>query len=235
MVAFQEILGKTQAESFATSLQVLVNHLEIHQRQLISALQETTTTLEVFKRLGSGDSTKTVEPLTLAAIAQLEQTVVPQLHAIAEHAVREEVRPASIEADDDIAQATPAAEAVTTKPATKRKVTKASKKTLSKSGGAQKYSTFHPRHSTVREFQGKTLREAIKIVLKRRENEALGIDEVMDALYGKTISKESYKVAKSVVVVELSKGKLAKLWSSVPGRRGHYIFTTDSGFDLEEA
>ncbi|HEY9647516.1 MAG TPA: hypothetical protein V6C88_14160 [Chroococcidiopsis sp.] len=248
MAAFQEILGKKQAEQFSTSMNVLVGHLEARQRQLIAALQETSTTLEVFKRLGSADSASSIEPLTLTAIAQLEQAVVPQLQAIAGQAVQvAEVLPiAETAVAEPAAVVVPEAEeteiaevdepAPSGKRAKKTKTTaKGGAKSSAKASPAQKYSTFHPRRSVLKEFEGKTLREAIRIILTRRANEALSINDVMDELYGKTLSKESFKVAKSVVVVELSKGKLAKQWSSAPGQRGVYIFTTsDSDSDAQD-
>ncbi len=172
---------------------------------------------------------------------------MPQLQAIAGQAVQvAEVLPVAEAAVAEPALAvapdvedTEMAEvdepAPTGKSAKKTKTaTKGGTKSSAKASPAQKYSTFHPRRSVLKEFEGKTLREAIRIILTRRANEALSINDVMDELYGKTISKESFKVAKSVVVVELSKGKLAKQWSSAPGQRGVYIFTTSESDSDEQ-
>lgn len=255
MVAFQEILGKQQAEQFTTSLDAVVSHLEARQRQIIAALQETSTTLEVFKRLSSGNSAQTVTPITLAAIAQLEQAVVPKLEAIAEPVAPQaesfptaeasptesavetaiETEPeieteieaeSELEPEPEVSEPPPQAKRTKTPKAAPKTSKKTNTKGSSKGKAAQKYATFHPRRSVLKEFEGKTLRDAIKIILTRRANEAFTINDVMDALYGNTISPESFKVAKSVVVVELSKGKLTKQWSSVPGQRGVYMFST---------
>ncbi|KAM3095811.1 hypothetical protein ACKFKF_24175 [Phormidesmis sp. 146-12] len=95
-------------------------------------------------------------------------------------------------------------------------------------------STFSPRTSVLRAYQGKTIRDAIKMILQSEAGEEFSVNDILYALYGKTISKDALKVARPIVLAELSKGKMANHWSNVPGRKGYYTFLEDGDSDGEE-
>jgi hypothetical protein len=212
VIAYQEILGTEKAANFVESMQTLMEHLEVRQRQLATELHEITETIEVFKRFGTSDNGRIPEALQVAAIAHLEQADVPQLQAVTETVAPEDT-------DEGF------------EPPRKRRGRKA--KEVSESAVEEPEIAFHPRRSTLREFQGKTLRDAITMILQRRAGEALSVDDIMYALYGKNVSKAGFKAAKPVVISELSKGKLSNYWSSVAGRRGYY--TIEPGASEAEA
>ncbi|KAM3114766.1 hypothetical protein [Phormidesmis sp. 146-33] len=92
-------------------------------------------------------------------------------------------------------------------------------------------STFSPRTSVLRAYQGKTIRDAIKMILQSEAGEEFSVNDILYALYGKTISKDALKVARPIVLAELSKGKMANHWSNVPGRKGYYTFLEDGDSD----
>ncbi|MGG6294985.1 hypothetical protein ACQ4M4_11210 [Leptolyngbya sp. AN02str] len=84
-------------------------------------------------------------------------------------------------------------------------------------------SNFNPRESVLKEFQGQTIRAAIQTVLERHAGQPFSTNDVLEALYGKRISQENLQVARRLITVELSKGKLAGVWTNVEGQRGHYM------------
>jgi hypothetical protein len=221
VIAYQDLLGKTQAASFEDSLHTLIEHLETRQHQLTSALQETTTTLQVLKRLNGNNAGQPFDLSVLENVAHLEAVSLLQPQA------------AALTGNDEVADSTlngtGAAEAGDTPQAKSRKKSSTAKgagKTASKAeketGEAQAYSGFHPRRSILKEFQGKILREALKMVLKRKQGQPVSIDEVMLALYGKNISEKNAEIARTVVIHELSKGKGDGHWTGVPQRKGYY-------------
>jgi hypothetical protein len=95
-------------------------------------------------------------------------------------------------------------------------------------------STFSPRNSVLRAYQGKTIRDAIKMILQSEAGEEFSVNDILFALYGKTISKDALKLARPIVLAELSKGKMADHWSNVPGRKGYYTFLEDGDSEDEE-
>lgn len=210
VIAYQEILGTEKAANFVESMQALMEHLEVRQQQLATELHEITTTIEVFKRFGASDNGRVPEALQIAAIAHLEQANIPQLQGVTDLVPSEEI---------------PAEEA---KPEKVKRRGRRKAKAVSEVVDAEESATFHPRRSTLREFQGQTLRDAISSILRRNAGDALSVDDVMYALYGKNVSKTGFKKAKPVVISELSKGKLANYWSSVAGRRGYYTIEPDA-------
>jgi hypothetical protein len=97
-----------------------------------------------------------------------------------------------------------------------------------------KRSTFSPRTSVMRAYYGKTIRDAIKMILQSEAGEEFSVNDILYALYGKTISKDALKVARPIVLAELSKGKMANHWSNVPGRKGYYTFLEDGDSETED-
>ncbi|MGV0027277.1 hypothetical protein [Phormidesmis priestleyi] len=95
-------------------------------------------------------------------------------------------------------------------------------------------STFSPRTSVLRSYQGKTIRDAIKMILQSEAGEEFSVNDILYALYGKTISKDALKLARPIVLAELSKGKMANHWSNVPGRKGYYTFLEDGDSEGED-
>lgn len=95
-------------------------------------------------------------------------------------------------------------------------------------------SAFSPRTSVLRAYQGKTIRDAIKMILQSEAGEEFSVNDILYALYGKTISKDALKVARPIVLAELSKGKMANHWSNVPGRKGYYTFLEDGDSESED-
>jgi hypothetical protein len=230
VIAYQEILGAEKAENFVESLQTLIEHLENRQGQLSTELQETTVTLEVFKRLRAGSNGTVTEAIAIEAISHLEQAVIPQLSAVPEPVESEE---AVASLDNTDVESAP--EVVTEAPKSGRSTTSKRPKekslmspAVAKPADPPKSLTFHPRQSILREFEGKPLQDAIIMILKRAVGEPFSIDDILSALYGKKIGKESIKAARPVVIAELSKGKLANYWSSVAGRRGYYMMKPDA-------
>ena len=95
-------------------------------------------------------------------------------------------------------------------------------------------SAFSPRTSVLRAYQGKTIRDAIKMILQSEAGEEFSVNDILYALYGKTINKDALKLARPIVLAELSKGKMADHWSNVPGRKGYYTFLEDGDSEGED-
>jgi hypothetical protein len=220
VIAYQAILGTNRATGFVDSVNTLIEHLEIRQQQLASELQETTTTLEVFKRLsGSGDESG--HSLPLSSIAHLEQQI-PQLEPV-------------VDAETINGHSTARGMATESNSESRGATSTFSRGDSHELDNEQKRSPFSPRTSVVREFQGKTLRQAIKMILQRKLDQPFSIDEILYTLYGRNMSKESFKIAKPIVITELSKGKAGNHWSSVEGRRGFYMLTSEAASGDEVA
>jgi hypothetical protein len=220
VISYQDLLSKPQAANFGESLHTLIEHLEVQQHQLAAALQDTTTTLQVLKRLNGGQTGQVVEADIAAQIAQLETISLPTMQSIAPgvavNLAVESVPPASESPADSAAS-----------PQKSRSTTKPSLRTVSKSAdndleNRAVSASFHPRRSILKEFQGKILRDAIKIILKRKQGQPVSIDEIMVALYGKNISEKNAEISRTVVIHELSKGKTDGHWTGVPQRKGYY-------------
>jgi hypothetical protein len=218
MVSYQDLLSKAQAANFEESLHTLIDHLETRQRQLALALQETTTTLQVLKRLNGAEAGQLSESAVVDELAHLEAIHLPQLTAT------ESSIGSNGDGDSASNDAPSAPTAVAEKPVSTRSKTVStdSKAEVPSNDDRQLPLGFHPRRSVLKEFQGKILRDAIKIVLKRKQGQHVSIDELMIALYGKNISEKNAEIARTVVIHELSKGKISGHWAGVPQRKGYY-------------
>jgi hypothetical protein len=73
-------------------------------------------------------------------------------------------------------------------------------------------------------FQGLTLLLAIAQVLKSYEGQKVNADTVVKELHG-DLSPDLFRIAKERVTKNLSKGKIEKLWDSVPEQTGLYTFS----------
>jgi len=73
-------------------------------------------------------------------------------------------------------------------------------------------------------FQGLTLLLAIAQVLKSYEGQKVNADTVVKELHG-DLSPDLFRMAKERVTKNLSKGKIEKLWDSVPEQTGLYTFS----------
>lgn len=73
-------------------------------------------------------------------------------------------------------------------------------------------------------FQGLTLLLAIAQVLKSYEGQKVNADTVVKELHGE-LSPDLFRIAKERVTKNLSKGKIEKLWDSVPEQTGLYTFS----------
>jgi len=83
-----------------------------------------------------------------------------------------------------------------------------------------------PRRNSLLQFsapyQGKTLTDAVGMILKDRQGKAVSIEDVVLVLYGE-LEIELFKIAKDRVTKNLSKGKVNGLWDRVADRLGYYI------------
>jgi hypothetical protein len=73
-------------------------------------------------------------------------------------------------------------------------------------------------------YQGLTLLLAIAQVLKGHEGQKVNADTVVKELHG-DLSPDLFRVAKERVTKNLSKGKIEKLWDSVPEQTGLYTIS----------
>ncbi|MGG6297543.1 hypothetical protein ACQ4M4_24375 [Leptolyngbya sp. AN02str] len=225
MIDYQDILGEKQATAFVESLQTVVEHLEVRQQQLIAALQQTAATLSAFKQLQGGDANQPLDAIALATIAHLEDDSLPQLQAVAE-----EISDATIHPETNEQPEVETIQEPSQKARRNRKLTSSKQSTRDESESKESSSSdssFNPRHALLREFEGKTVRDAITTILQRQPGEPMNTEDVTRALYGRRISQENLKAAKRLVVVELSKGKLANRWANVEGKRGYYVFPSE--------
>jgi hypothetical protein len=224
VIAYQEILSKAQAENFEESLHTLIEHLETRQHQLARELQEVTTTLQVFSRMSSGNLDEGIESsIVVDAIAHLESINRPQLETVEEPVSTSSNGAATVAAPTTSSTPEKAASTKGAKKAGSSTKKAAEPKASSASSATVESGSFHPRRSVLKEFQGKTLSDTLKLILKRQVGKPLSLDEIMVTLYGKSISEKSAEIARPVVVHELSKGKGKGYWTSVTGRRGYYL------------
>lgn len=79
----------------------------------------------------------------------------------------------------------------------------------------------------LREYRDLTMLDAIAAVMSRRAGEELHVDDVVNDLYGKRLSKTLYQKVKYITNKALSRGKQANRWRSVAGRLGYYVFPTE--------
>jgi hypothetical protein len=66
-------------------------------------------------------------------------------------------------------------------------------------------------------YLGKTMLDAIGMVLKANVGKAVSADSVVNSLYG-ALSDEQFRVAKDRVTKSLSKGKIDEMWDRVPNQ-----------------
>ncbi|NKB17222.1 MAG: hypothetical protein HC770_02400 [Pseudanabaena sp. CRU_2_10] len=76
-------------------------------------------------------------------------------------------------------------------------------------------------------YQGKTMLDAIGMVLKANVGKAVSADSVVNSLYG-ALSDDQFRVAKDRVTKSLSKGKIDKMWDRVPNQLGVYTIAASS-------
>ena len=76
-------------------------------------------------------------------------------------------------------------------------------------------------------YQGKTMLDAIGMVLKANVGKAVSADSVVNSLYG-ALSDDQFRVAKDRVTKSLSKGKIDKMWDRVPNQLGVYTISASS-------
>ncbi len=76
-------------------------------------------------------------------------------------------------------------------------------------------------------YQGKTMLDAIGMVLKANVGKAVSADSVVNSLYG-TLSDDQFRVAKDRVTKSLSKGKIDAMWDRVPNQLGVYTISASS-------
>jgi hypothetical protein len=226
VIFYQDLLSKTQAANFGESLHTLIEHLETQQHQLASALQDTTTTLQVLKRLNGGQPEQMIDSSVVNEIAHLEAITLPQLQSMMAPIAADLEVSSSEDELTDTQSAAKSLENTQAKSKGRRVSTPKTPQVSSKGEDApadNRFSAnFHPRRSVLKEFQGKILREALKTILKRKQGQPVSIDEVMLALYGKNISEKNAEIARTVVIHELSKGKSDGHWTGVPQRKGYY-------------
>jgi hypothetical protein len=76
-------------------------------------------------------------------------------------------------------------------------------------------------------YQGKTMLDAIGMVLKANTGKAVSADSVVNSLYG-ALSDDQFRVAKDRVTKSLSKGKIDAMWDRVPNQLGVYTISASS-------
>jgi hypothetical protein len=76
-------------------------------------------------------------------------------------------------------------------------------------------------------YQGKTMLDAIGMVLKANVGKAVSADSVVNSLYG-ALSDDQFRVAKDRVTKSLSKGKIDAMWDRVPNQLGVYTISAGS-------
>jgi hypothetical protein len=76
-------------------------------------------------------------------------------------------------------------------------------------------------------YQGKTMLDAIGMVLQANQGKAVSADNVVNSLYG-ALSDEQFRVAKDRVTKSLSKGKIDAMWDRVPNQLGVYTISASS-------
>ncbi len=224
MISYQEILGKTKAATFAESLSTLVGHLEVRQQQLAAALQQTTATIEALKQLDGKNGTFSLESLTKLDLSG-EITIPTQNGAVAAEEEESVEAPRRGRKKGSKMAAKPAAP-VAEKPKRKgRGPAKAAVSTAKTKESAPKRARGASRAGLLKEFQEKTLRESILLVLTRRKDEPVSIEEILQALYGRSVPRDTLKAAKPTIAAELSRGKANDLWIAVPDQPGRYMVT----------
>jgi hypothetical protein len=228
MISYQDILGKTKAATFAESLNTLVGHLELRQKELAVALQKTSSTIEALKQLDSKNGGPSLESLT-----QLDLSSITNGTA----AVEEEEDEEEEEEEEEVVEAprrgrkkaVKAAPAKVVEPEPKRRGRGPGKAKAAVSAAKTKTTKEAPKRARgasraglLKEFQDKTLRDSILMVLTRRKGEAVSIEEILQALYGRTVPRDVIKAAKPTIAAELSRGKANGLWIAVPDQAGRY-------------
>ncbi|MGG6297801.1 hypothetical protein ACQ4M4_25695 [Leptolyngbya sp. AN02str] len=253
MIDLQSVLGTEQATTFVESLQTVIHQLEVRQQHLVEELRDTSATLNAVKQIMAGSLTEATDAIEIATIVSLEDTEASHLQgpegSNEEEEEEEEVAP-STKSRRSSTKSSTKTKATKTKrrkssaklgrrPKLSPKASKAETPTgedlaessthteISSSDAIAAASNFNPRESVLKEFQDQTLRTSIKTILERNAGQPMSTDDVLQALYGKRISQENLQMARRVIVVELSKGKLAGIWANVDGRRGHYIMPLD--------
>jgi hypothetical protein len=76
-------------------------------------------------------------------------------------------------------------------------------------------------------YLGKTMLDAIGMVLKANTGKAVSADSVVNSLYG-ALSDDQFRVAKDRVTKSLSKGKIDEMWDRVPNQLGVYTISASS-------
>jgi outer membrane biosynthesis protein TonB len=76
-------------------------------------------------------------------------------------------------------------------------------------------------------YLGKTMLDAIGMVLKANTGKAVSADSVVNSLYG-ALSDDQFRVAKDRVTKSLSKGKIDDMWDRVPNQLGVYTISASS-------
>jgi hypothetical protein len=76
-------------------------------------------------------------------------------------------------------------------------------------------------------YQGKTMLDAIGMVLRANVGKAVSADNVVNSLYG-ALSDDQFRVAKDRVTKSLSKGKIDAMWDRVPNQLGVYTISAGS-------
>ncbi|MDX2096336.1 MAG: hypothetical protein SFW36_01050 [Leptolyngbyaceae cyanobacterium bins.59] len=75
-------------------------------------------------------------------------------------------------------------------------------------------------------FRDMSLLDAIATILDRHPGQPMQTQELIEQVYGKRVSKESFKRIKLLMNSTLSRGKKANRWQNVEGRPGYYVAQT---------